>query len=141
MLKSKEKKESWLPFGGMEADLKSRRAVHPETGRPMKHAVSRHCDVGSDLKYPDGKSFGVGTLFPRDVCPGDITRMEKIVQGEWGRHLEGQETNITEVRDAGIGVMVELKFRRFGVKEIGAHVVSNKVASVFPLGRTKSRKG
>ena len=122
----------------MEPDLRSKRTIHPITGREMKHTVSRHCDLGVDeLSWPNGQKFGRGSQFPSHVSAGDISRIQKIVLVEYQNFKKGRRNNILNCQDAGGADKVMLKLEKYGVEIVGAFIRNGSICTVFPVEERK----
>lgn len=115
----------------MEPDLKSKRVEHPVSGRPMKHSVSRHCNLDG-LRWQDGQVFGQGTPFPRHVNAGQITEIEKFVLNEYQNYMRGRPSQVIAVQDAGGADRIVVNLGKFGVGEVGAFIRNGSICTVFP---------
>jgi len=115
-----------------EADLRSRRTGHPNTGRPMKHATSRHREFGETLQGPYNQQFGQGTKFPSHVTAGDITKMQKKVLGEYQKYHRGKPNKVETVQDAGGAKRVTVKIDKYGVSRVGAFIRYGSICTLFP---------
>lgn len=114
-------------------DLKSKnRAVNPNTGTLMPHSVSRHLDRGVEVFRNNGSKFRQGSLFPPHIKSGDITKIERIVAGEYYKYKRGMESKILSCKDAGGADRITVNLDKFGVTTVGSFVRRGGMCTVFP---------
>lgn len=114
-------------------DLSRRRALHPDTLKPMPHAQSRHLQQDQPLFDQDGNAFSQGNgIFPKFVKPGDLTLIEKEMLKEFRHYRKGQDSKIVEAKPAGGSTRIRMRLDKYGVDEIGGFISHNQVHTVFP---------
>lgn len=132
-MKEQWMKEIYRSSACMEPDLRSKRgsrAAQPD--KPLKHSVSRHCALDDEVLNEDGSPFRVGTTFPKWIKPGDITRIQKIVLGEYQRYKHGKSSQVTSITVTGGAERVVVQLRKYGVRRVGAFIRNGSICTVFP---------
>src|SRR3989344_4945086 len=118
--------------GTRDSDLISRRAVHPANGKVMPHACARHRDLGGRPRWPDGNTFGQGTLFPPYVTSGQIKKIQRLIAAEYAKYRQGLPSRVIEARPAGDSMRIKVELDQYGIGTVGSFIRGrNQVSTVF----------
>jgi len=120
-------------------------------GKLITHVSSRHKDMDVQLLHQDGNEFGQGTLFPKFVEAGQITKIESFAQDQWYLYLRKNKPRykqdrktirarcfVKNVFEKEGGFKFQIKLNKYGIKLVECFVnQTNIVMSVYPIETTK----